>query len=135
MGIDALVQEWAAAFNEKDAERLAAAFVDDLRYQDVPLQIVCANKEELKAFVAPWFKAVPDFHVELDEIILQGERAAVQWTWTGTQEGELPPNLPPSGKSFNVRGMSVLEASRDGKLASGIDYWDLLSVLKDLGFA
>lgn len=134
MGIEALVQEWAAAFSARDADCLTAAFVDDLIYEDVPLQLTCKNKDELRAFVEPWFKAIPDFAVRLEGIIAQGDKAAAQWSWAGTQEGDLPPSFPASSKHFSTVGISVFEA-RERKLVKVVDYWDLLNVLKQLGFA
>jgi len=134
MNIDELVREWCAAFNARDSERLAALFADDLVYEDLPLQLVCKSKDELKAFVDPWFAAVPDFAMTVDEVVSDGERAAARWSWSGTQEGPLSPELPASGKHFATTGMSWLEAS-DGRLRQVVDCWDLLIVLKQLGFA
>jgi steroid delta-isomerase-like uncharacterized protein len=134
MHINELVREWGAALNARDSERLAALFVDDLVYEDLPLQLVCKSKDELKAFVDPWFAAVPDFAVTLDQVVAEGERAAARWSWSGTQKGPLSPDLPASGKHFATTGISWLEAS-DGRLRRVTDSWDLLIVLKQLGFA
>ena len=132
--VEELIAGWSAAFNARDAEQLIALFGDDLIYEDLPLQLVCKSRDELRAFVEPWFAAVPDFAMRIDEVVVQGDRAAVRWTWSGTQEGPLSADLPASGKRFVTVGMSWLEAS-NGQLRQVIDSWDLLIVLKQLGFA
>lgn len=133
MDIRMLVNEWAAALSGRDPEHLVKAFHEDLHYEDIDLELVFTTKDEVRGFAEPWFAAVPDFSVQLDAVIVDGERACAEWTFTGTQTGELPPNLPASGKPFKAAGISVFEA-RDGKLVKVVS-WGLRSVLKQLGFA
>jgi steroid delta-isomerase-like uncharacterized protein len=131
--IRSLVDEWAAAMNGCDAQRMVKLFQDDLHYEDLPLNLLNRTKDELLSFLEPWYAAVPDFSVHIDQVIVDGERACVEWSWEGTQVGDLP-NLPATGKRFEARGMSTFEA-RDGLLVKVVDCWDLLTVLKQLGYA
>jgi steroid delta-isomerase-like uncharacterized protein len=55
----------------------------------------------------------------------------MEWTMSGTQTGEMP-GMPATGKTFSLRGASVVEL-RDGKLTRCSDYWDLVTLLKQLG--
>jgi steroid delta-isomerase-like uncharacterized protein len=50
----------------------------------------------------------------------------------GTHTGEMP-GMPATGKRFEVRGASTFEF-RDAKILRCSDYWDMATLLKQLGF-
>lgn len=50
-------------------------------------------------------KAVPDAHADIEALIAEGNTAAVHWTISGTQEGELG-DLPPTGEDFSMRALA-----------------------------
>lgn len=133
MDIRALADEWAAAMNGRDAKHMTTLFPDELHYEDIPLNLVLRSKQELLGFLEPWYAAVPDFSLRVDGVIADRDRACVEWSWEGTQKGDLP-ILPATGKHFATSGMSTLTA-RDGLLVKVVDCWDLLTVLKQLGVA
>jgi hypothetical protein len=43
------------------------------------------------------------------------------------------PNMPASNKTMDVRGASIYEFE-GGKIKHKIDYWDLSTMLRQLGF-
>ena len=50
---------------------------------------------------------------------------------TGTHQGDLP-GLPATGKPFSVRGSTIFEITAD-KICVVRDYWDLATVLRQVG--
>lgn len=50
----------------------------------------------------------------------------VEWRMSGTQIGEFD-GIPPAGRRFVVRGVTLLPA-RDGGVVRCPDYWDLAGV-------
>jgi steroid delta-isomerase-like uncharacterized protein len=50
---------------------------------------------------------------------------------SGTQRGGMQ-NLPVTGKSFSIRGVTILELEGD-KIRRCSDYWDMSAFLKQLG--
>ena len=89
------------------------------------------GKEELKAFASATFTAFPDFKVELTSRFFAGDWAASEWIMSGTQTGDLP-GIPATGKSFSIRYASIMEL-KDGKIRRNADYWNLVSLLQQLG--
>ena len=126
-----LLDEWGAAWSSHDMERVAALFTDDCTYEDVTLGVVTHGKEELKQFGDGIFAAMPDIVFPLDSKVVGQDRAALEWTMTGTQTGPFG-DLPATGKKCAVRGSSVLEV-RDGRFSRCSDYWDMTTLLKQLG--
>jgi predicted ester cyclase len=59
--------------------------------------------EGLKMFYNALWSAFPDSHLEFDDIVIQGDRAAVRFTFSGTQKGEFI-GIPPTGKNVSIHG-------------------------------
>lgn len=130
---DRALQDWAAHWSSHDMERLLSLFTDDCIYEDVTLGVVNHGKDELTTFAQGFFTAFPDFHVELRSHLDAGEWAAVEWTMSGTHEGDLM-GTPPTHKRFSLRGASTFEL-RDGKIRRCSDYWDFVTFAKQLGLS
>jgi steroid delta-isomerase-like uncharacterized protein len=114
-------------------DRVTALFTDDCIYEDVTLGVVNHGQEELRQFGNGFFAAMPDVEFSLNSKVVGQDHAAVEWTMVGTQSGPLG-DLPATGKSCTVRGSSVLEL-RDGAFSRCADYWDMMTLLKQLGHA
>ncbi len=86
--------------------------------------------DEFRAARKTFLDALPDLRIEVEEILSEGNRAAVRWHATGSHQGQLF-DIAPSGASIDLRGTSWLVA-RDGKLVEGIDTWNLGGMLEAL---
>lgn len=126
-----LLDEWAAFWSSHDMDGVTALFTDDCTYEDVTLGVVNHGKEELRQFGSGFLAAMPDVEFRLNSKVAGQDRAALEWTMTGTQTGPLG-DLPATGKSCTVRGSSVLEL-RNGLFSRCSDYWDMMTLLKQLG--
>ncbi len=131
MAADKALQDWAAYWSAHDIEQLLSIFTDDCIYEDVTLGVVNHGKAELTSFARGFFTAFPDFHVELRSHFDTGEWAAVEWSMSGTHEGDLM-GTPPTHKFFSLRGMSAFELQGD-KIRRCSDYWDFVTFAKQLG--
>jgi steroid delta-isomerase-like uncharacterized protein len=115
-----------------DIPKLLTTVTDDVLYEDKTVGAVLHGKEELRKFAQGWFNAFPDLHFTLNSTLISGNRAAVEWTGTGTQKGDMP-GMPASNKVSSVPGVSIVECA-DGKIKHDADYWDMATVMKQLGF-
>ncbi len=128
-----VLQEWLDAWNARDADRIVACLADDAVYEDVPLGAMNRSAAETRQFVAVAWKGFPDLRFEAVEASALGEHAVFEWTMAGTHTGDFP-GLPPSGRSFSVRGVSVVELASNGRIRRIRDYWDFATALRQLGF-
>jgi predicted ester cyclase len=79
------------------------------------------------------FRAVPDFRLEIVEIVAQGEKAAVRWRATGTFDGSARfEGLAPNGARIDVTGCDVI-AVRDGRLYRNDAYMNGAEMMRQLG--
>jgi steroid delta-isomerase-like uncharacterized protein len=72
----------------------------------------------------------PDQVFELVEIVAEGERVAVSWTWRGTHLGDLP-GFPASGRPLTMSGLTICDFEGD-RLSGHWQVVDRLSVWRQL---
>lgn len=126
-----LVQQVIDIWSEHDPEKVDDVFTEDGIYEDVALGRVMRGGEEIKSWLQENFSAVPDFTVELTRIFSTKEMAACEWIMSGTHTGDYP-ELPATGKSFSVRGASVVLLEGE-KIKHWTDYYNMYDFLQQLG--
>lgn len=89
--------------------------------------------ESYRAWFGNLFAAVPDFELEIVEIVAKGEKAAVRWRATGTFDGTARfEGLAPNGAKLDLAGCDVI-AVRDGKLYRNDVYMNAAEMMRQLG--
>jgi steroid delta-isomerase-like uncharacterized protein len=76
-------------------------------------------------------EAIPDIHMEVHEILAEGDLVAYRATLSGTHRGELL-GMAPTGRSFRVQHMHLLRM-RDGRASEHWATRDDLGMLQQLG--
>jgi steroid delta-isomerase-like uncharacterized protein len=127
-----VLEDWAGAWSSQDADKVLALFTDDCVYEDVTMGMVNHGKTELRSFANTFFGAFPDLKIELHSRFVCGTLGSAEWTLSGTHRGDAP-GLPATNKHASVRGASVFELQGD-KIKRCSDYWDMVTLLKQLGF-
>lgn len=76
----------------------------------------------------------PDGKINLTQVIAAGDNSVVaEFLGTGTHKGEIM-GLAPTGRKVSVPICEVLEF-RDGKIIAEHEYFDMLTMLQQLGLA
>jgi steroid delta-isomerase-like uncharacterized protein len=129
--VDPLWQAWATTWSSHDMDQVLPLYTDDCTYEDVTLGAVNHGKEELRSFGQFFFSGFPDVTFEMTSGFVAGNWAGGEWIMKGTHTGDLP-GLPAAGKRVSVRGSSIIELE-DGKIRRCSDYWDMATLLRQLG--
>lgn len=91
--------------------------------------------DAFKQMIAGVHKTYPDFHITIHELILEGDKLATRWSWTGTHMGQTQQlAIPPTGKLMTVTGSHILHLERD-KLIEGWQFADDLGLFRQFGLA
>ena len=122
-----VADNWIAAWNAHDVNRVLGVFTSDVLYEDVPLGVVNQGAEELGAFATGVFAAVPDLRLDLVNASLKGGHGTIEWIFSGTDVG-----LYRTGRRFSVRGASVIDVHGQS-IARNSDYYDLATLQRQLG--
>src|SRR4051812_14590453 len=92
-----------------------------------------SSKADVVAYFDTLYAAIPDFRLEIVDIVAQGEKAAVQWHATGTFAGPGQfQGLEPTGGRGDLTGCDVVRV-RDGKVAWIDAYVDNMAIAVQLG--
>ena len=86
-------------------------------------------KEAHRAFCG----AFPDIHIEVEDVVAEGDRAAVRWVAKMTHLGDHL-GFPASGKQTNFPGSSFVIV-KGGKISFGWNYMNLPGLLESLKVA
>jgi steroid delta-isomerase-like uncharacterized protein len=89
------------------------------------------GREGQRAFVQMYRSAYPDTHIELGEVIAEGDLVAGAWTATGTHKGDLM-GIAPTGRSIAVTGIGIDRIS-GGQIVESWANYDALGMLVQLG--
>ena len=106
--------------------------VDELAASDVVHHnLKTRGLEAFKQHIADGITAFPDVHMTIEDMIAEGDKVVVRYTFRGTQQGETQ-GIPPTGKHVTVPGIFICRCA-DGKIVEEWDIWDDLSLLEQLG--
>lgn len=86
---------------------------------------------EEKAKVGIYRSAFPDLHFTIDDQLAVGDQVMTRWTVSGTLLGPLG-HIPPTGKRASVQGVNI-DRIENGKVVEGWSFFDMLSVLQQVG--
>jgi steroid delta-isomerase-like uncharacterized protein len=89
--------------------------------------------DEIREWFANTFRAVPDFRMEILDLIADGEKVAVRWHMTGTFSGDARfEGAIATGEAIDITGCDVLTV-RDGKIVHNDAYMNGMQMARQLG--
>jgi predicted ester cyclase len=83
-------------------------------------------------FVSTYLTGFPDLQFRVEDLIVEGDKAALRYTATGTQNGPMM-DIPPTGKKATVTGIVISRHDQAGKAVEGWLNVDALGMLQQLG--
>ncbi len=89
------------------------------------------SADELKTFVADYFKAFPNLTFTIDDLVAEGDRVVWRFVGTATHNGPLM-GIPASGRTVAVPGIVVFRMAND-RIAEGWVNLDMLGMLQGIG--
>lgn len=129
---DAYSRAWTS-----EPMKLVDFFAPDGTYTDVPMGATYTGREEIARFHRWMGKFAPDSVIVFSDACAAGGRLYLQWVWSGTFDGALRlpdgSSVQSTGAKFSVPGIAACRYAANGELLSHRDYWDLSTVLRQIG--
>ncbi len=116
--------------NKGDLSIADELFAEDFVNHD-PGRGTTPDREGMKQFLINLRAAFPDQKLTVEDLIAEGDKVVLRFTGSGTHKGDLS-GIPPTGKQFNVPGVSILRIA-DGKVVERWNVSDYLLLLQQLG--
>jgi steroid delta-isomerase-like uncharacterized protein len=87
----------------------------------------------IRDYFAGMFAAIPDFRLEVQSMVAEGDQVAVHWRASGTFDGEGTfEGLAPNGRRVELRGLDLLTVE-DGKIVSNDAYTNGMEFARQVG--
>jgi steroid delta-isomerase-like uncharacterized protein len=124
------------AYNEKNWDAVTKAVTNDIEYDEVGTNRKLVGTSDVIAAWKGWATALPDSKATFDAAYASGNTVTLELTWHGTQSGPLQTpagSIPASGKKINVRAVQIVELTPEGKTRRVRHYFDMATLLTQLG--
>lgn len=89
--------------------------------------------ESYRAVYAASHAAFSDFHMEVHDMIAEGDNVAVRATVNGTHDGDFM-GIPPTGKTISIEAVEIFGV-KDGKITDRWGKPDRATLMEQLGLA
>ena len=90
------------------------------------------NKESYKQWAEYEFSVFSGISCTIEDMVAEGDRVVIRWTWRGTHDGGEYMGISPTGKHVTMSGTSILRIE-NGKIAEEWGNSDELGKLRQLG--
>jgi steroid delta-isomerase-like uncharacterized protein len=117
-------------FASRDLAALERFFAPDVLSHNMPPGFP-PGIEGVRRFFETFLAAFPDIDVRVEEIVAEGDRAAVVTTIEGTHEGELL-GIAPTGRRVSVTGIDMVRVE-GGRIVEHRGLTDTVGLLRQLG--
>jgi len=131
------IREAIEAFGRGDLEGAVAPFADDAEYNEFGTGQTYKGKAQIRAANQGWMIAFPDAKAEVKTQIVTGDEVALEVVWRGTHTGPLQSpagTVPATGRRVEVPS-AIVATMRGGKVQSQRQYFNLASLMQQLGLA
>ena len=128
--IEAFLERHQRSYNSRNAVTLAADHVEDGTFESQAAGLV-RGREGIEGVYAYWLKAFPDLGFTWRAPIIEGDRAALFWHFTGTIAGEFFGQVHP-GTRVEFQGAAEYVLSPAG-IVSAKHIFDFTGALVSAG--
>lgn len=126
---ETLIHEvWSVDGNMDAADEILA---EDYVIRGMPENLPWPATREGEKQWAAAFRQALGIRSEVQDVFVDGDRAAIHWKTAGTHQGEFF-GAPPTGNSFTVHGVSLIRV-RDGKVVENRTIADQMGLMQQLG--
>lgn len=124
---DRRLEAWA----RRDAAALARDHAEDGAVESPIAGGVTTGRAAIQATYDGYFRAFPDFRFEQEDLLVEGDRASIVATVSGTDRGGFM-GLPPSGRAMRARA-ALWYTLREGLIVRELRIYDFTGVLVQVG--
>jgi steroid delta-isomerase-like uncharacterized protein len=122
------------AFNARDLDKAVSTTVENILWEDHGRGVTTKTRAELKDSFKEWIDGFSDGKITDTKAIDAGDTVVVEYIGRGTNDGPMGP-APATGKRVSLPFVDIVHFDKDGKIAGGASYYDMFSLLVQMGLA
>jgi len=108
-------------------------FAEQVRIHDAAFPNLTRGAETMRRYIETVRGAFPDVRFTVVDSIAENGSVAIQWTASGTHEGEFL-GMAPTGRRATIAGTTIYRIE-GGRIAEEWVHWNLMSMMEQLGTA
>lgn len=125
------IQNFVEALNDHNIDQSLTYTTNDIIYDFVPMPPLMVGKEEIAGLFEQSFEGIPDWHGEINWMLISGNVAVIEFAFTGTHLGNLV-GIPATGQELIGPSLYIWEFS-ENQINKITEYMDMGSVLSQMG--
>jgi steroid delta-isomerase-like uncharacterized protein len=126
----AILRQAYDAINRNDLDALDELVASDITDHD-PAPGQGPGLEGVKGYFSSLHAAFPDVHMDVEDMIAEGDKVVAQVSVSGTHQGEFV-GIAPTGNRVTITGIDILRIT-DGKVVEHWGRFDDLGMMQQLG--
>jgi steroid delta-isomerase-like uncharacterized protein len=123
------------SFNKRDLDGAVRPATENLVFEDHGLGQTYKSRAEYRDALQSWVTGFSDAKVTDPKAFDAGDTVIVQYTGTGTNDGPMGPFQQPTRRKVSVPFCDIYQFDAKGQIVRGETYFDMLSMLVQLGHA
>ena len=132
MSTRSVAKDYFDAIARRDVDAMVACWRPGGR-EFIRGQIDTTAPDGVRDFFTELFAAVPDFDLQVQDMVVEKDRAAVRWRATGTFCGDTAfKGLQPNGARLELEGTDVLQID-DGSIVANDAFSDSMAFARQIG--
>lgn len=125
-----LRRAYKVAFDPKSLEALDGVIAPDIIDHN-PSPEQPPGLENVKQVFSSLHTAFPDYQMNVEEMVAEGDKVVARLTMSGTHQGEFM-GIAPTGNRVTVTGIDIVRIT-DGKIVERWGNFDALGMMQQLG--
>ena len=118
--IRAAAQKVMSYFNGADMSDLETVVDPNVTdHQEMP-GLTSTGAQRMRDLLGIFRAAFPDMHAEINDLIVEGDKAVLRTTMSGTHTGDFM-GIPPTGKSFSIDAIDIMRFEN----GRAVEHWGL----------
>ena len=132
------VEKQLQGFNAHDAEAWTNSYAENAVVYDPQYPEPLRGRDAIRKDVQDFFTAFPDIRFNLTNVIAEGDQVALEGTAIGTHQGPMEGpggTIQPTNKRVEMRFAGVVKVDGSDQVVEERRYYDLASMLQQLGIS
>lgn len=122
-------------FNKRDLDGAVSAVAEDLVFEDHGLGQTYKSRAEFRDSLQGWITGFSDGKISDPKAIDAGDTVIVRFIGQGTNDGPMGPFQKPTGRKVSLPFVDIYKFDAQGRIVAGETYFDMLTMLVQMGHA
>ena len=120
-------------FDERDLTEPGWYWADGLVARLHALDLTLRGPDGMAEFFTSLFAAVPDFTMEVEDVLGHEQGATIRWRARGTFDGAPWQGIEPTGSHIDLPGVDVMRFDAGGRVIDNAVYYDGAEFAREIG--